>query len=86
MDITKEKYFEDEQGYKKKRKIRIKRGDKTHEDKFLEEITHLECSPQFITEQVNPRIEVSNRYREAEARYEEIQEKFEEWKKEKFDK
>ena len=80
MDIVEEEFFEDAEGYKKRRKIRIGK------DEFLEEVTHLECSPQFITEQVNPRIEKSNIQREKEAKREEMNERFEEWKKEKFGK
>ena len=78
MDIVEEEEFEDAEGLKRKRKIRIGK------DKFLEEVVHLECSPQFIIEQVNPRIAISNRYREEEARIKKMNERFEEWKKEKF--
>ena len=84
MDVTEEEYYEDEDGYKRKRRIRVERGSGTHKDRFVEEITHLECSPQFINDVVSPRVEAVIKQREREAEGEEINRQFEEWKKEKF--
>lgn len=84
MDIVEEKYFEDREGYKRRRKIRLEKQDKKEKDRFILETTHLECSPEFITEQVNPRREMSDRQRKKEKAQREINERFEEWKKEEF--
>lgn len=78
MEIVEEEFFEDEQGYKRRRKIRVRK------DEFLEEVVHLEASQKFIDEEVNPRIEIGNRHREAEAKYLETEEKFRKWKEEQF--
>jgi len=86
VEIVEEEYFEDADGTKKRRKIRIEKGDKTHKDKFIEEITHLECSQQFINNVIKPRNEVSKRYRDAEEQAMKIEKEFQEWKKEKFGK
>ncbi len=84
MDIVEEEYFEDREGYKVKRKIKLEKKDKDEKDRFIEEVTHLECSPEFITEQVNPRVVISERQREKEKIQMEINERFEEWKEGKF--
>ena len=56
MEVVDEREFEDEEGLKKARYFRS----------GLVEITHLEPSQKFINEQINPRIEISNRTREKE--------------------
>ena len=86
MDVVEEEEFEDAEGLKRRRKIRVTKGDRNKKDKFIEEVTHLECSPQFINEVVNPRLAVSAESNARIEKEEEINREFEEWKKQKFGK
>ena len=75
MEIIKEKYFEDEDGYKK---------ETTYKSGLKEKIL-LEPSQKYIDEKIGPRTEAVERQREEEEKRKGIEEKFEKWKKEKFE-
>ncbi len=76
MEIIKEKYFEDEDGYKK---------ETTYKSGLKEKIL-LEPSQKYIDKKIGPRTEAVERQREKEEENEEINSEFEEWKREKFGK
>ncbi len=68
MEIDREKYYEDEEGYKKETIFRS----------GLKETIHLECSPKYIRKVIRPQIDASNRQREIIRKEEKIREKMRE--------